>query len=41
MFLMPRAWSEALGRAVGAADALSNTDAGARQAYESRARRDA
>lgn len=40
MFLMPRAWSEALGRAVGAADALSNTDAGARQAYEARARRE-
>ena len=41
MFLMPRSVSEAIGRAVGAADALSNTDSGARKTYESRARREA
>ena len=41
MSLMPRSWSEAVGRAVGAADALSNTDNRAREAYEARARRDA
>ena len=41
MFLMPRTWSEAVGRAVGAADALSNIDERARQNYESRARREA
>jgi len=40
MSLMPRSWSESLGRAVGAADALSDTDASARQDYEYRARRD-